>query len=185
MSPRGLGTQGGSWEAPGPCSCGFLYLPGSFLFPLNSERTICRRVRIFALVSGRQRRVQGSSPGKQKPSLWLQDSGSICSSHVTSGKRLHLSGLCHLGDGRPLQSCSLQSHRQIQRYIETPWAPQLSWGSAIRTQSPFSDAPGSSYLRPGSREELQISSHWDDGHTYTRLLSLRSTSLPTTGSHGA
>lgn len=130
-------------------------------------------------------RVQGSSPGKQKPSLWLQDSGSICSSHVTSGKRLHLCGLCHLGDGRPLQSCSLQSHRQIQRYIETPWAPQLSWGSAIRTQRPFSDAPGSSYLRPGSREELQISSHWDDGHTYTRPLPLWSTSLPTTGSHGA
>lgn len=50
--------------------------------------------------------VQGSSPGVHKPSLWPQDSGSICSSHVTSGKRLHLCGLSHLGDGIRLQSCS-------------------------------------------------------------------------------
>lgn len=132
MSPRGLGTQGGSWEAPGPCSCGFLHLPGSFLFSLNSEGTIWRRENICSSV-WKAAGVQGSSPGMHKPSLRPRDSGSICSSHVTSGKRLHLWGLAHLGDGRRLQSCSLQFYGQIQRYIETSRVPQLSWGQGYQT----------------------------------------------------
>lgn len=100
--------------------------------PLNSEGTIWRRENICSSV-WKAAGVQGSSPGVHKPSLWPRDSGSICSSHVTSGKRLHLCGLSRLGDGRRLQSCSPQWYGQIQRYIETPWVPQLSWGQRCQT----------------------------------------------------
>lgn len=48
--------------------------------------------------------------------------------------------------------------------LRLPGYHSLAGGSAIRPRSSFSDAPGSSYLRPGFREELQFSSHWDDGH---------------------